>query len=127
MDHSDLKSHLQSLPLDSSLLVLNPDVEEFFKVEAGIQDTEELKKHLVQVQEEAYKVIHHMSFLRTPFICCGDVALCSQIFPYTCIRGFRFVTLKIVGMPAYPRVFELLKDRSDAIFLDIGCCSTHQP
>ena len=60
MDHHlDLKSHLQSLPLDSNFLVLNPDVEEFFKVETGIQDTEELKKHLVQVQEEAYKVIHH--------------------------------------------------------------------
>ena len=55
----DLKPHLQSLPLDSSFLVLNPDVEEFFKVEAGIQDTEELKKHLVQVREEAYKVPHH--------------------------------------------------------------------
>ena len=55
---ADIKSRLQALPLNSSFLVLKPDVEEFFKVEAGIQDTEELKKHLVQVQEEAYKVAH---------------------------------------------------------------------
>ena len=55
---TNVKSHLQALPLDSSLLVLKPDIEEFFKVEAGIQDTEELKKHIVQVQEEAYKVAH---------------------------------------------------------------------
>ena len=25
-------------------------------------------------------------------------------------------------MPAYPRVFQLLKSRPDAIFLDVGCC-----
>ena len=55
---TNVKSHLQALPLDSSLLVLRPDIEEFFKVETGIQDTEELKKHIVQVQEEAYKVAH---------------------------------------------------------------------
>ena len=55
---TDVKSYLQALPLDSSLLVLRPDIKEFFKVEAGIQDTDELKKHIVQVQEEAYKVAH---------------------------------------------------------------------
>ena len=65
---ADLKTNLQALPLESDLLVLRPDIEEFFKVEAGIQDTEELKKHIIQVQEEAYKVPHRF-FSRTPFIC----------------------------------------------------------
>ena len=55
---ADLKEQLQPLPLDSSFLVLRPEIEEFFKLEAGIQDTEELKKHIIQVQEEVYKVAH---------------------------------------------------------------------
>jgi len=49
-----------------------------------------------------------------------------QVYPYPCIRGFRFTRLKIARMPLYPRVLELAKDRQDAIFLDIGCCRTDQ-
>ena len=37
-----------------------------------------------------------------------------------------FTNLKISGMPVYPRVLELGKNRPDAIFLDIGCCSKDQ-
>lgn len=28
-------------------------------------------------------------------------------------------------MPAYPYVFQLLKSRPDAIFVDVGCCRTN--
>ena len=38
-----------------ALLVLDPDTEMFFKVETRIQDTEELRKHIIQVQQEACK------------------------------------------------------------------------
>ena len=38
-----------------ALLVLDPDTVRFFKAETGIQDTEELRKHIIQVQQEAYK------------------------------------------------------------------------
>jgi len=48
---------LHTLPLDDTLLGLNPEEEAFFKSETGIQDTEELRKHIIRVQEDAYKVI----------------------------------------------------------------------
>ena len=43
---------------DDALLVLYPETERFFKAETGIQDTEELRKHIIEVQQEAYKVSH---------------------------------------------------------------------
>ncbi|KAF9649469.1 hypothetical protein BDM02DRAFT_1817741 [Thelephora ganbajun] len=95
----EIEAHLRTLHPDGTLLELDPEEETFFKAETGIQDTEELRKHIIEVQEEAYKV-----------------------FPYPCIRMFRFAKLKIARMPAYPRVLELAKSRPDAIFLDIGCC-----
>ena len=52
----DLESVLRALPLDSRHLVLDPETETFFKKETGIQDGEELKKHITEIQEEAYKV-----------------------------------------------------------------------
>ena len=53
---ADSETDLRTLRLDSTLLELNPEEEAFFKSETGIQDTEELKKHIIQVQEDAYKV-----------------------------------------------------------------------
>jgi hypothetical protein len=38
-----------------ALLVMIPDTERFFKAETGIQDTGELRKHIIQTQQEAYK------------------------------------------------------------------------
>ena len=40
--------------------MLDPEAERFFKAETGIQDTEELRKHIIGVQEEAYKVSCHL-------------------------------------------------------------------
>lgn len=53
---TEIEPYLRSLPLDRDLLVLDPDTERFFKAETGIQDTEELRTHIIQVQEDAYKV-----------------------------------------------------------------------
>ena len=50
------QTRLRALPLDNTLLEITPEEEAFFKSETGIQDTEELKKHIIQVQEDAYKV-----------------------------------------------------------------------
>ena len=109
-------------PGGSVLLELDPDAERFFKAETKIQDSVELRKHIIEVQEEAYKVgrcppdrTSHMSLATIYF---------TQLYPYPCIRGFRFAKPKIARMPAYPRVFRLLGSRPDAVFLDIGCCST---
>ena len=50
------KAHLKTIRLDGTFLELSPREEAFFKAETGIQDTEELRKHIIEVQEEAYKV-----------------------------------------------------------------------
>ena len=42
--------------LDSTFLEFRPEDEAFFKSETGIQDTEELREHILKVQEDAYKV-----------------------------------------------------------------------
>jgi hypothetical protein len=42
------------------LLVLDPDTERFFKAETGIQDSEELRKHIIQVQQDAYKASDYL-------------------------------------------------------------------
>ena len=44
------------LHINGSLLRLGPVEEAFFKAGTGIQDTEELRKHIIQVHEEAYQV-----------------------------------------------------------------------
>ena len=54
--NTETETRLRALHLDSTLLELNPEEEAFFKSETGIQDTDELKKHIIEVQEDAYKV-----------------------------------------------------------------------
>lgn len=53
---AQIEARLRTLQLDSTLLELGPEEEVFFKSETGIEDTEELKKHIIEVQEDAYKV-----------------------------------------------------------------------
>lgn len=52
----EVRAHLSTLCLDGTFLELGPKEEAFFKAETGIQDAEELRKHIIEVQEEAYKV-----------------------------------------------------------------------
>ncbi|KAI0336237.1 hypothetical protein GY45DRAFT_1316357 [Cubamyces sp. BRFM 1775] len=87
------------VPLDPSLYSIEDDALEFMKASTGIQDPEELKKHILAVQEEAY-----------------------AIFPYPCIRRFSFISMKLGRLPAYKQLLALGKEREGAIFLDIGCC-----
>jgi len=119
------ETRLRTLQLDGTLLELDSQEEAFFKSETGIQDTEELRKHIIEVQEDAYNV----SLLRAERVRSArtvTLRFMLQVYPYPCIRGFRFTRLKISRMPAYPRVLELGKNRPDAIFLDIGCCRKDQ-
>lgn len=57
---SEVEEHLRTLHFDGNLLKLGPEEEAFFKVETGIQDPEELRKHIINVHEEAYKVSTHL-------------------------------------------------------------------
>lgn len=99
MDYHDLITRLHPHESNGTLLVLDSETEAFFKAETRIQGTQELRKHIIEVQEEAHKIC-----------------------PYFCVRGFTFVRLKMARSPTYSRALQLLKDRPDAILLDIGCC-----
>ncbi|KZT13254.1 uncharacterized protein LAESUDRAFT_719592 [Laetiporus sulphureus 93-53] len=85
--------------LDERYYDLEEDELAFFKSQTGIQDEEELKQHIMKVQEDAF-----------------------EIHPYPCIRRFAFTKLKISRLPAYDQLLKLGKERKGAIFLDIGCC-----
>ncbi|EED81259.1 predicted protein [Postia placenta Mad-698-R] len=85
--------------LDASFYRLSGEELQFFKSQTGIQDEEELKKHIMNIQQEAW-----------------------EVHPYPCIRGFAFTRLKISRLPAYQQLLILGKEREGAIFLDIGCC-----
>ena len=122
---AEAETDFRTLHLDSTWLELSPQKEAFFKSETGIQDTEELRKHIIHIQENAYKV---SCCSRTTWIKSTDsnTTFLVQVHPYPCIQGFGFTAIGIYRMPAYPRAFELRKSRSDAIFLDVGCCSKDQ-
>ena len=55
---STLRTDFQSLPLQDIMFYNLDDAESaFFKSQTGIQDDELLKKHIVEAQEEAFKVL----------------------------------------------------------------------
>jgi hypothetical protein len=58
---------LKRSPLDPSLLVLGKDELAFYKAQTGINDVEQLREHILQIQAEAY-----------------------ESYPYPCIRRFQF-------------------------------------
>ena len=49
---------------DGPSLELGPEEEAFFKSETGIQDTEELREHILKVQEDAYKAGHFLALIQ---------------------------------------------------------------
>ena len=76
-DH-EVDTNPRILELDSTLFALDPETERFFKAETGIQDSGELRKHILEAQGEAYKVCHPHPILNrdpwyiaTPFSCTG--------------------------------------------------------
>ncbi|THG92562.1 hypothetical protein EW026_g8378 [Hermanssonia centrifuga] len=86
-------------PLDEKCYNLDNAEEEFIMRQTGIQDPQEVKKHVIAVQAEAY-----------------------EIFPYPCIFMFGFAKLKISRFPAYKELLRLGKERQGALFLDMACC-----
>ncbi|KAF9048652.1 hypothetical protein BJ165DRAFT_1041597 [Panaeolus papilionaceus] len=86
-------------PLDPRLYTLAGDSLAFFQEQTGIQDEEELKKHIIDVQKRAY-----------------------DIYGYPCIRRFGFLYMKITRNPAYVEVLKLVEVRKNPVLLDIGCC-----
>ncbi|KAK7448848.1 hypothetical protein VKT23_013577 [Stygiomarasmius scandens] len=80
-------------------LELDPDEAQFFQSQTGITNLEELRSHILSVQEEALK-----------------------IHAYPCIRTFLFLRLRIAKHPAYKLLLEGIENDKTALFLDVGCC-----
>ncbi|KAK7454494.1 hypothetical protein VKT23_011248 [Stygiomarasmius scandens] len=73
-----------------------------FKKQSGIEDDEELRRHVEDVASRARK-----------------------IRGYLCLNRIWFLKTRIVDLPEYKDAVELGKTREGAIFLDIGCCLGH--
>ncbi|EED81244.1 predicted protein [Postia placenta Mad-698-R] len=104
----------------SSYSLQGPELE-FFKAQTGIQDEEELKKHVVHVQQEAWKAIipcrMFLSFEAHLDACMASMSDLKLDADFLVL--FRF---KISRLPAYKQLLKLGKEREGAIFLDVGCC-----
>ncbi|PIL30037.1 hypothetical protein GSI_07949 [Ganoderma sinense ZZ0214-1] len=74
------------------------DERKFFKKTIGIDDDAELDQHILDVQAKAY-----------------------LIFPYSCIRIFGFTRIRISRLPAYEEFMKLGRERTNPIFIDLGC------
>ncbi|KAI0662440.1 hypothetical protein C8Q70DRAFT_559967 [Cubamyces menziesii] len=92
---------LAQVPLVEDTYALRVEEEDlkFMRAQTGITDDIELKRHILQVQAEAYRV-----------------------FPYPCIRRFVFVRSTLPRIPGYDRLLKLGREHKGAILLDIGCC-----
>ncbi|KAJ2977499.1 hypothetical protein NUW54_g11412 [Trametes sanguinea] len=86
-------------PLDENVYSLEGDELKFLQEQTGIKDEGELKRHVLEVQAEAY-----------------------AIYPYPCIQAFNFLRFKLPKLPGYDRLLKLGQDRPNAILLDMGCC-----
>lgn len=86
-------------PLNPSIYSLTSDEADFFKAATGIEDDETLTAHILMAQERAYKVA-----------------------PYPCIYFFGFLRMDITKLPVYSDILAIGRERTDPIFLDLGCC-----
>ncbi|KAG1821674.1 uncharacterized protein BJ212DRAFT_914119 [Suillus subaureus] len=100
MTLGDVTVRTASVPtVDTSFYNLSPAQAAFFKTQTGIDDDEDLKRHILEVQAKAYKVA-----------------------PYPCIHVFNFLRLNLSNFPVYEHILQLGRERPDAVLLDIGCC-----
>ncbi|EIN14024.1 hypothetical protein PUNSTDRAFT_59635 [Punctularia strigosozonata HHB-11173 SS5] len=89
-------------PLENERLELDEDQITFFKTLTGIYDDQALRRHLFIIQRRAYDA--------------------RSVYPHGCLRRLEFTSLQIARHPIYPDVQALLRQRPDAILLDMGAC-----
>ena len=94
---------------------LDADELAFFKAQTKIQDDEEVKSHIATVQAKALKVYPYPCIKRMGYVVTADII---------CLCGIMWEVkrLRVTRVPAYQRVLQLVKERQDAIWLDVGCC-----
>ncbi len=75
-------------PLDESLYAPDDEEKAFMKTTTGIQDDDELKRHIIAVQTKAFGVsmqLHRMQEAGS------HSSLFYQLYKYPCIRMFEFM------------------------------------
>ena len=87
--------------LDGTLLELDPGEEAFFKSETGIQDTEELREHILKIQADAYKVDR---FFRVDTIHLHGVTMWCLVFRFTRTLAFVGLDSRNSRSPGYPHM-----------------------
>ncbi|PIL34359.1 hypothetical protein GSI_03134 [Ganoderma sinense ZZ0214-1] len=89
-----------AFPLDERMFsLLREEDLELIKQYTGIQDREQLRAHIIDIQKEAYPVM-----------------------PYQCIRYFSFAASRANRIPSYDCILKLAKEDEGAVFLDVGTC-----
>jgi len=83
-------------PLDPSLFQPTPDELSFLRVTVA-EDDEEIRKRVLDVQQQAY-----------------------DLYPYTCILYFHFTSLIMSRHQVYSKVIKAAQ-KGDTWFLDVGC------
>ena len=81
---------IPDMALDERLYDLTEDERTFFKQQTGIQDDDELKAHLFQVQAEAYEVCIPLKYISSAEMKKKKNSSKKQVYPYPCIRLFHF-------------------------------------
>ncbi|KAL4080809.1 hypothetical protein J3A83DRAFT_71869 [Scleroderma citrinum] len=79
--------------------LVDSETREWMKLITGIQDDDELKNHIVDVQAKAF-----------------------AIAPYPCITTLNFIRRKMSDHVAYEQVLKLGREREGALLLEMGCC-----
>jgi hypothetical protein len=102
--------------LDERLYDLTDEERSFFKQQTGIQDDDELKAHIVQVQAEAYKVNLCKFTMEIHAI------LMRQVHPYPCIRFFSFAKW-VLKRKRNADAVDICQGSRFAICPDIRICS----
>ena len=59
---NSVKPSVRAVPLDETLYSIDDQALEFMQAQTGIQDAEELKRHILAVQAEAYAVGFKLTF-----------------------------------------------------------------
>ena len=131
--------------LDESLYDPTDEESSFFKQQTGIQDDEELKAHIIQVQSEAYKVCNREpreSQCGNSRLICLKTGFSVPLHPLVRFRkvspekkGTRKqlkwdIRLRMWHLSPYQDLLKRGKSYKGAIFLDIGSCGeqpVHSP
>jgi len=120
---------------DTSLYCITPDEAAFFKSQTGIDNDEDLKRHVLEVQAKAYKASQSdrtspQSYTSNPTECRLHHILVSMVLPFCGTFGQHMHRTYSVTMPrlnvstysVYEHILKLGRERPNAILLDIGCC-----